>query len=40
MFGLAESLEAQGKTAEAAQEPEIFEHAWERADVTLQASRV
>ena len=40
MSGLAESLEAQGKTAEAAQVREMFEHAWERADVTLQASRV
>ena len=40
MFGLAQSLEAQGKTEEAAKVREMFEHAWERADVTLQASRV
>jgi tetratricopeptide (TPR) repeat protein len=40
MSGLAESLEAQGKSAEAAQVREMFEHAWERADVTLQGSRV
>ncbi len=36
MFGLAKSLEAQGKDASRARQ--MFEHAWSQADVTLTAS--
>ncbi|MGH7344361.1 MAG: hypothetical protein ACREK4_05575 [Candidatus Rokuibacteriota bacterium] len=39
LFGLAQSLRAQGKTAEAAQIEESFRKAWAQADVTLTASR-
>jgi tetratricopeptide (TPR) repeat protein len=39
LFGLAQSLRAQGKTAEAAQVDERFRKAWAQADVTLTASR-
>lgn len=39
LFGLTQSLEKQGKTAEAAQTGEQFRKAWARADVTLSASR-
>jgi tetratricopeptide (TPR) repeat protein len=39
LFGLAQSLEAQGKTAEAADAQQQFEEAWQHADVTLIASR-
>jgi tetratricopeptide (TPR) repeat protein len=39
LFGLAQSLRAQGKTAEAAQIDESFRKAWAQADVTLSASR-
>ena len=39
LFGLAESLRAQGKTAEAAQANESFRKAWAQADVRLTASR-
>jgi predicted Zn-dependent protease len=39
LFGLAQSLRAQGKTAEAAQAEESFKKAWAQADVTLSASR-
>jgi tetratricopeptide (TPR) repeat protein len=39
LFGLAQSLKAQGKTAEAAQVDESFRKAWAQADVTLSASR-
>jgi len=39
LFGLAQSLRAQGKTAEAAQVDARFKKAWARADVTLTASR-
>jgi tetratricopeptide (TPR) repeat protein len=39
LFGLAQSLKAQGKTAEAARVEESFRTAWARADVTLTASR-
>lgn len=39
LFGLARSLEAQGKTAQAARIDERFRKAWSRADVTLTASR-
>jgi len=39
LFGLAQSLKAQGKTAEAAQVDESFRKAWANADVTLTASR-
>jgi len=39
LFGLAQSLRAQGKTAEAAQVDEDFRKAWAQADVRLTASR-
>ena len=39
LFGLAQSLRAQGKTAEAEQVDARFARAWARADVTLTASR-
>jgi tetratricopeptide (TPR) repeat protein len=39
LFGLAQSLKAQGKTADAAQVESGFRTAWARADVTLTASR-
>jgi tetratricopeptide (TPR) repeat protein len=39
LFGLAQSLEAQGKTAEAAEIRTAFEEAWKYADVTLTASQ-
>jgi tetratricopeptide (TPR) repeat protein len=38
LFGLAESLKAQGKTAEAAQVQQQFEAAWQYADVQLTSS--
>ncbi len=40
MFGLAQSLEAQGKNEEAAEVREMFGHVWERADVELGGSRL
>ena len=39
LFGLAESLRAQGKTEEAAEVQQRFEAAWQYADVVLNASR-
>jgi len=39
LFGLAQSLRAQGKTAEAAQVEARFQKAWAQADVKLTASR-
>jgi tetratricopeptide (TPR) repeat protein len=39
LFGLAQSLRAQGKSADAAAVDERFRRAWARADVTLTASR-
>jgi len=39
LFGLAQSLRAQGRTADAAAVDERFRRAWARADVTLTASR-
>jgi tetratricopeptide (TPR) repeat protein len=39
LFGLAQSLRAQGKTAEAGRAEDSFRKAWARADVTLTASR-
>ena len=39
MFGLAESLRAQGKAAEAAEAQQQFDDAWQHADVTLTGSR-
>jgi hypothetical protein len=39
LFGLMQSLKAQGKTAEAAEVETRFQQAWKRADVTLTASR-
>lgn len=39
LYGLAASLEAQGKAAEAAEAWERFEAAWEHADTELTASR-
>lgn len=38
LFGLAQSLEAQGKTAQATEARRDFEEAWKRADVRLTAS--
>jgi predicted Zn-dependent protease len=40
LFGLAQSLRAQGKTAEASQVDARFRRAWARADVELAASRI
>jgi tetratricopeptide (TPR) repeat protein len=40
LFGLAQSLRAQGKTAEAEQVEVRFKRAWAQADVTLTASRI
>jgi tetratricopeptide (TPR) repeat protein len=39
LFGLTQSLRAQGKAAEAARAEESFRKAWASADVTLAASR-
>jgi tetratricopeptide (TPR) repeat protein len=39
LFGLTQSLRAQGKTSEAAEAESSFRKAWARADVTLTASR-
>jgi tetratricopeptide (TPR) repeat protein len=39
LFGLAQSLRAQGKTTEAAQVDASFRTAWAQADVTLTSSR-
>ena len=39
LFGLAQALDAQGKSAEAAQARAAFEKAWTRADVKLTSSR-
>jgi tetratricopeptide (TPR) repeat protein len=39
LYGLAQSLRAQGKTAEAVQAEESFQKAWAQADVKLVASR-
>src|SRR5262245_36229090 len=39
LFGLTQSLRAQGKTAEANQVDADFRKAWSRADVTITASR-
>jgi len=39
LFGLAQSLRAQNRAAEAAAIDERFRRAWSRADVTLTASR-
>lgn len=40
LFGLAQSLRAQGKTADAATVDQRFRRAWARADVTLTSSRL
>ena len=40
LFGLAQSLAAQGKNAEAARAQREFAAAWRNADVTLTASRL
>jgi tetratricopeptide (TPR) repeat protein len=40
MFGLAQSLEAQGEAEEARRVREMFGHAWSMADVTLTGSRM
>jgi tetratricopeptide (TPR) repeat protein len=40
MYGLLQSLQAQGKTDEAARVREQFETVWQLADVTLDASRI
>jgi hypothetical protein len=39
LFGLAQSLRAQGKAAEASQVDASFQKAWSKADVKLTASR-
>jgi tetratricopeptide (TPR) repeat protein len=39
LYGLMESLRAQGKTAAAAKVEERFRKAWANADVTITASR-
>ena len=39
LFGLAQSLKAQGKTEEASEVTAQFRNAWARADVTLTSSR-
>ncbi|MBV9995877.1 MAG: hypothetical protein JO127_11770, partial [Caulobacteraceae bacterium] len=39
LFGLAQALEAQGKTEEAAKVRARFEKAWGQADVKLASSR-
>ena len=39
LFGLAESLRAQGKAAEAAEVQQRFEAAWQHADIVLSSSR-
>jgi hypothetical protein len=39
LFGLAQALDAQGKTSEAAQVRQAFDKAWSRADVKLVSSR-
>jgi len=39
LFGLTQSLRAQGKAAEAARAEDSFRKAWASADVTLAASR-
>ena len=38
LFGLAQSLRAQGKSAAARKVEQSFERAWKNADVTLKAS--
>jgi predicted Zn-dependent protease len=38
LYGLAQSLKAQGKADEAAEAEKEFEEAWSRADVKLTAS--
>ncbi len=40
LYGLAESLDAQGRTDEAAETRDQFEAAWQAADVTISASRM
>lgn len=40
LFGLVQSLEAQGKDQEAAAQREMFTHAWSQADVELTSSRL
>jgi hypothetical protein len=40
MFGLIQSLEAQGKAAEAGKVREMFDHVWSRADIKLTGSRL
>jgi len=40
IFGLMQSLKAQGKNEEAAAQEEMFSHAWGQADVELTSSRL
>ena len=40
LFGLAKSLEAQGKTDESAKVMEQFQKSWSKAEVKLTASRL
>ena len=39
LFGLVQALDAQGKTAEAAQTRSAFAQAWRHADIKLTSSR-
>ena len=39
LFGLLQTLRAQGRTREADEVEKQFEKAWSRADITLTASR-
>ena len=39
LYGLAQSLKAQGNAAEAARTEEAFRKAWAQADVQISASR-
>jgi hypothetical protein len=40
MFGLIQSLEAQGKKADADEMRKMFDRVWSRADVKLTGSRM
>ncbi len=40
LFGLVQSLQAQGKDAEATAQQEMFGHAWMQADIELTSSRL
>jgi tetratricopeptide (TPR) repeat protein len=40
LFGLVQSLQAQGKNEEATAQQEMFNHAWSQADIELTSSRL